>query len=360
MDTIIKKIVPDNIDMDIINQAAQIIREGGIVAFPTETVYGLGGDAMNKDAAALIYAAKGRPSDNPLIAHIADISSLHTLVSEIPREAEILMDKYWPGPLTLIFNKRQEVPFETTGGLDTVAVRMPCHPVAEALIRIAGTPIAAPSANLSGRPSPTVGEHVIDDLNGRVDMIIDGGSVGIGLESTIVDVTCTPPMILRPGYITQEMLNELLGRIDLDETITKGPQDNLKPKAPGMKYRHYAPKAEFTMFEGEMPNVIEAIIRHTRDRLLNGADVGIITTDEYLLAFEQTFAGEIADKRVIVSSLGQADNLEEVAGNLYAVLRNFDKTNVKYIYGETFLRDNLGQAIMNRLSKAAGYHIERT
>ena len=210
MKTIIKKTSVDNIDMDTINQAGEIIRQGGLVAFPTETVYGLGADALNEEAAAKIYAAKGRPSDNPLIAHIADLEMLKPLVEEIPPVAEKLMDAFWPGPMTLIFNKSNLVPKGTTGGLDTVAVRYPNHPIAQALIKAAGVSIAAPSANLSGKPSPTLGEHVIDDMDGRIDMIIDGGMVGMGLESTIIDVTVNPPMILRPGFITYEMVKEIV------------------------------------------------------------------------------------------------------------------------------------------------------
>ena len=202
-----------------IKEAAQIIRDGGLVAFPTETVYGLGGNALNAEASAKIYAAKGRPSDNPLIAHIANETGLYEIAAEVPESAKKLMDAFWPGPLTMIFSKKDIMPRETTGGLDTVAVRMPAHPVAQALIEEAGVPIAAPSANLSGRPSPTTAQHVKTDLDGRIEMILDGGSCDIGLESTIVDVTGEVPMILRPGFITKEMLEEVAGEIALDPTL---------------------------------------------------------------------------------------------------------------------------------------------
>ena len=256
MKTIIKKTSVDNIDMDTINQAGEIIRQGGLVAFPTETVYGLGADALNEEAAAKIYAAKGRPSDNPLIAHIADLEMLKPLVEEIPPVAEKLMDAFWPGPMTLIFNKSNLVPKGTTGGLDTVAVRYPNHPIAQALIKAAGVSIAAPSANLSGKPSPTLGEHVIDDMDGRIDMIIDGGMVGMGLESTIIDVTVNPPMILRPGFITYEMVKEIVPDATEDRTIFTKPTKEFKPKAPGMKYRHYAPSADYTIYKGDEVKVI--------------------------------------------------------------------------------------------------------
>lgn len=257
MKTIIKKTSVDNIDMDTINQAGEIIRQGGLVAFPTETVYGLGADALNEEAAAKIYAAKGRPSDNPLIAHIADLEMLKPLVEEIPPVAEKLMDAFWPGPMTLIFNKSNLVPKDTTGGLDTVAVRYPNHPIAQALIKAAGVSIAAPSANLSGKPSPTLGEHVIDDMDGRIDMIIDGGMVGMGLESTIIDVTVNPPMILRPGFITYEMVKEIVPDATEDRTIFTKPTKEFKPKAPGMKYRHYAPSADYTIYKGDEVKVAE-------------------------------------------------------------------------------------------------------
>ena len=243
METIIKKITDNEIENDkIIKTAAEIISRGGLVAFPTETVYGLGGDSFDPAAAEKIYAAKGRPSDNPLIVHISEFDDIYKLSDEVPEIAKVLADKFWPGPLTIIVKKNKSVPVTVTGGLDTVAVRLPSHKVARKLIKESGTFIAAPSANISGRPSPTTAKHVIDDLNGRIDMIIDDGSIEIGLESTIVDLTEDVPVILRPGYVTFEMLEETVGKVRLDKALMTGVKGNVKPKAPGMKYRHYAPR----------------------------------------------------------------------------------------------------------------------
>lgn len=352
MKTIVVKTGLDNIDMEAIAKAGQIIRDGGLVAFPTETVYGLGADALNAEAAAKIYAAKGRPSDNPLIAHIAGIDMLKPLVKEIPAVAERLMEAFWPGPMTLIFNKSDVVPKGTTGGLDTVAVRYPNHPIAQALIKAAGVSVAAPSANLSGKPSPTLGEHVIDDMNGRIDMIIDGGMVGMGLESTIIDVTVTPPMILRPGFITEEMIKKVVGEIETDKAIFAKPEAGLKPKAPGMKYRHYAPSADFTIYRGDAGKVAEKIIFSANEKANDGKKTGIITADQHLKLYEGKIHNDIE-----VVSLGDLEKPETIANHLFKVLRDFDKMGCEYIYGEAFSQDNVGQAIMNRLTKAAGYNI---
>ena len=238
-----------NIKDEELAEAAAVLRSGGLVAFPTETVYGLGGNALDEDAARKIYAAKGRPSDNPLIAHISCAADLAPLVKEIPMAGRKLMEAFWPGPLTMIFPKSGRVPYGTTGGLDTVAVRMPDDPVAGRLIALAGVPVAAPSANTSGRPSPTTADHVWQDMNGRIDMIIDGGPVGIGVESTIVDVSSPVPSVLRPGAITMEMLREVLGEVTIDPAILGPMKEDIRPKAPGMKYRHYAPRAELTLVE---------------------------------------------------------------------------------------------------------------
>ena len=347
MKTIIKKTSVDNIDMDTINQAGEIIRQGGLVAFPTETVYGLGADALNEEAAAKIYAAKGRPSDNPLIAHIADLEMLKPLVEEIPPVAEKLMDAFWPGPMTLIFNKSNLVPKGTTGGLDTVAVRYPNHPIAQALIKAAGVSIAAPSANLSGKPSPTLGEHVVDDMDGRIDMIIDGGMVGMGLESTIIDVTVNPPMILRPGFITYEMVKEIVPDATEDRTIFTKPTKEFKPKAPGMKYRHYAPRGELTIVEGTPEQVREYINREAAADHAAGEKTGIIGTEEML-------SGYTAD---VVKSVGSRRDEDTIARHLYTILREFDDEGVTKIYSEGFSTDGFGQAIMNRLLKAAGHKV---
>ena len=352
MKTIIKKTSVDNIDMDTINQAGEIIRQGGLVAFPTETVYGLGADALNEEAAAKIYAAKGRPSDNPLIAHIADLEMLKPLVEEIPPVAEKLMDAFWPGPMTLIFNKSNLVPKGTTGGLDTVAVRYPNHPIAQALIKAAGVSIAAPSANLSGKPSPTLGEHVIDDMDGRIDMIIDGGMVGMGLESTIIDVTSKTPMILRPGFITYEMIKDVIGEVGVDKAILSKPTADFKPKAPGMKYRHYAPEADYTIYKGDEVKVAEKIIELANEKADEGKITGIITADQHLHMYQ----GRL-NKSIKVVSLGDLEKPETVANHLFKALRDFDKVDTEFIFGEAFSEKNVGQAIMNRLTKAAGYNI---
>ena len=243
MKTLICKVNAEKPEQDIISRAGGILKEGGLVAFPTETVYGLGGNALDAAASEKIYAAKGRPSDNPLIVHIARMEDLEKIVTEVPKKAKILAEACWPGPLTMILPKSEEVPYETTGGLDSVAVRYPSHPVAQALILAAGGYVAAPSANTSGRPSPTTAAHVQEDLTGAVDMILDGGQVGIGIESTIVDFTEEIPTVLRPGYISLEKLKELLGEVKMDKGLLRADASQ-RPKAPGMKYRHYAPKAE--------------------------------------------------------------------------------------------------------------------
>ena len=346
MDTRIVIIDESNIDDKLIAEAGAIIKSGGLVAFPTETVYGLGGDALNPESSSKIYAAKGRPSDNPLIVHIADFEALVPIVKEIPESARKLADLYWPGPLTMIFNKSDRVPYETTGGLETVAVRMPVHKTALRFIEASGGYVAAPSANISGRPSPTSAKYVIEDMNGRIEMIIDGGDSGIGLESTIVDLTGDKPMILRPGYITEKMLNEALGEIHLDPTIMDG-NCKLRPKAPGMRYRHYAPKGELTIVTGESDDVINYINSQSGQAVAIGRKVGIIGTDENL-------------KRYIgssIKSVGSKTDEESIAHRLYAILREFDDEEVDVIFSESFEDSNLGQAIMNRLLKAAGHQV---
>ena len=337
----------DNLDMEAIRRGGDILKQGGLVAFPTETVYGLGGDALNPQASMKIYAAKGRPSDNPLIVHIAEFDKLAPIVAEVPEKAKILAEKYWPGPLTMIFPKKDIVPYGTTGGLDTVAVRMPVDPVANCLIHLAGVPIAAPSANTSGRPSPTKAEHVIEDMDGKIEMIIDGGAVGIGVESTIVDVSGEIPTLLRPGAITIEMLRETLGQVDIDPVILGPVSGDIKPKAPGMKYRHYAPKADMTLVEGDMDKVVAYINEQTKKAEAEGKKVGIICTEESQDMYQ---GGNL-------EVIGSREHEETVAHNLFAVLRDFDARKVDCIFSESFSKDQLGQAIMNRLCKAAGYHI---
>lgn len=329
---------------DELRRAAELLRSGGLVAFPTETVYGLGGNGLQRQAAMKIYAAKGRPSDNPLILHISRRSELDAIVDHISAQAETLMDAFWPGPMTLVFRKSGAVPRETTGGLDTVAVRMPAHEGARALIREAGVPVAAPSANLSGRPSPTEAGHVREDLDGRIDMIIDGGSVGIGLESTIIDLTDEVPVILRPGYITREMISQVTGRVILDPGLEKGEQE-IKPKAPGMKYRHYAPKAVMTVYEGDIIDVVAKInakaAEYPEDK------VGILATEE-------------TRDRYVHGQVLVAGSREDhtIAHGLYAALRQFDRLGVEVIFSESFSGEDRSEAIMNRLRKAAGQRIE--
>ena len=346
MNTKILKMDEENIDADAIREAGNILCNGGLVAFPTETVYGLGGDALNAESSGKIYAAKGRPSDNPLIVHIAGMEELSKIVRKIPEEAYLLAEHFWPGPLTMIFEKSDCVPLETTGGLETVAVRMPSNKIARALIRASGGYIAAPSANLSGRPSPTVAKYVIEDLDGRVDMIIDGGEVNIGLESTIIDLTGDKPMILRPGYITEEMLEETIGSVEIDQTIIEG-NSKQAPKAPGMKYRHYAPKGNLTIIEGEADRVVDYINEQLRIYRKNGSKTGVIATDETAAKYQ-------ADS---VKSAGRRKDEDQIARQLFRILREFDDEGVEIIYAESFEGRGVGQAIMNRLLKAAGHQV---
>lgn len=331
---------------NIIDEAGSILKAGGLVAFPTETVYGLGADALNEEAAHKIYAAKGRPSDNPLIVHIARIEDLREIAEIIPKEAYALADKYWPGPLTMIFEKTGRVPYGTTGGLKTVAVRMPGNETARRIIEAGGGFIAAPSANISGRPSPTRARHVIEDLSGSIDMIVDGGDSPIGVESTILDMTVTPPMILRPGAVTKEMLESLIGGVTVDKTMISA-DSGITPKAPGMKYRHYAPRAELSIIEGPMELVVEAINAMASSRIAQGFRVGVIATEE---TKERYRAGR-------VKCVGTREDEMTIASRLYEVLREFDEENIEYIYSEAFSSGGIGSAVMNRLLKAAGHHV---
>ncbi len=351
MKTLLRVCNESDIKSEYLTEAGNILKNGGLVAFPTETVYGLGGNAYDKNASGKIYAAKGRPSDNPLIVHIADEDSLYEVASFVPKKAVLMMKRYWPGPLTMVFKKKDTVPYETTGGLDTVAVRMPNHKVALEMIKAAGVPIAAPSANTSGRPSPTKASHVIEDLDGKIDMILDGGEVGIGIESTIIDMTTDIPMLLRPGYITKAMIEEVIGEISEDKVVNaktkEGISGDYKPKAPGMKYRHYAPKADLTMFEGDISKVVDTINRFAKENMEKGIKVGIIATDETVDKYTADY----------VVSIGERCHEETIAKRLYGVLRDFDSTDIEIILSETFYDDEFGYAIMNRLIKAAGYKL---
>lgn len=348
METIIAEITENQQEnQKIYETAAQILKAGGLVAFPTETVYGLGADALDEAASAKIYAAKGRPSDNPLIVHIADKADLEKLSCDVTKQARLLADRFWPGPLTMILKKNRCVPDSITGGLQTVAVRMPSHPVAAELIRTSGVYIAAPSANTSGKPSPTKGEHVIHDMNGKIDMIIVDDTVDIGVESTIVDLSEEIPTILRPGYITKEMLSEVLGEVKIDAAIMGSVKEGIVPKAPGMKYKHYAPDGDLTIVEGDIKRVVEKINALTAEKEAAGYQVGIMATEET----KDSYTGGI------VKVVGSRNNEATVAHNLYAALRDFDKQKVSYIYSEGFSTNHVGQAVMNRLIKAAGHTI---
>ena len=360
----------------ILSGAAACLRAGGLVAFPTETVYGLGADGLNPQASKKIYAAKGRPSDNPLIVHIADMNALEELTCS-NENAYTLAHAFWPGPLTIILPKKDIVPKETTGGLDTVAIRMPSHPAALSLIRQSGVYVAAPSANISGRPSPTKAEHVIEDMSGRIDYIVDGGPVGIGIESTIVDLSGDVPTILRPGYITKKMLEEMIGEVIMDPALEKPLEMEsfgIHPKAPGMKYTHYAPKGELTLVEEDFGNkaiyqsvsnisetekkedrvnnkqdVIKKIRELADEKRKQGFRVGIMAPVETI-----AFYKEYAD---VVICVGDRSRQTTVAAGLYAALREFDEQGAEYIYAESFRGDELSYAIMNRLLKAAGQRV---
>ncbi|TCJ81324.1 UNVERIFIED_ORG: translation factor SUA5 [Bacillus cereus] len=323
-----------------LQEAAKLLRENEAIAFPTETVYGLGANAMNDEAIAKIFEAKGRPSDNPLIVHIGTKSQLDGIVKEIPPVAEKLMEHFWPGPLTIILPRKEGISEKVTAGLNTVGVRMPDHPVALALIEEANVPVAAPSANRSGRPSPTLASHVYEDLNEKIAGIVDGGATGVGVESTVIDCTSDVPTILRPGGITKEQLEAVIGTVSLDPALK---DEKEKPKSPGMKYTHYAPKAPLSIVEGSR----EFIQRLVDEKKEEGFKVGVLTTEEYQLVYN-------AD---VILSCGVRSDLASVATKLYDVLRTFDASEVDVIFSESFPNEGIGNAIMNRLTKAAGHQI---
>lgn len=334
-----------NIEQNIINEAGRVITEGGLVVFPTETVYGLGANALDKLAVEKIFKAKGRPQDNPLIVHVADFN-IGPLVKEIPHLAKKIMDRYWPGPITLIFNKSDLIPETTSAGLHTVGIRMPSSIIARKLIEAAGTPIAAPSANVSGKPSPTDVKSCIEDLSGKIEYILGGNRSEVGLESTIVDCTCTPLCILRPGAITIEMLKEIDNKIYIDKNIMSKPKSDFVPKAPGMKYRHYAPKAPVKIICGDLEKTI-AKINEIAQNSMGNKKIGIMATDETKDKYPYG----------MVVSLGSRKYLDNVGRNLFEVLRGFDDTDVDLILSEAFEEKGIGFAIMNRLKKSAGFDI---
>lgn len=348
METKIYQIDGLHMDSDILEECATILRQGGTVAFPTETVYGLGANGLVPDAIKKIFEAKGRPSDNPLILHIAKAADLPSLVKSVPPSAQAVMNAFWPGPLTLIFEKSQLVPREITGGLNTVAIRMPQHPIANRLIELAAVPIAAPSANLSGKPSPTNPQHVIKDLMGKVDAIVSGGSSQVGLESTVLDMTVVPPMILRPGGITRAMLKTVLSEVAEDPTLTPGTEPQMIPKAPGMKYTHYAPEATVILIRGAINETINKINVLAQQHREAGLRVGIICTDETRYGYDQDY---------VIKSIGSRKQIETIAANLFRVLREFDETDVEIILAEAVEADGLGTAVMNRLLKASAYQM---
>lgn len=327
-------------------EAAHILQNGGLVATPTETVYGLAADAMNPEAVANIFKAKGRPSDNPLIVHIADLSVLQELVIDIPDYAYKLIDAFWPGPLTLIFKASDKIPPIVRAGLPTVAIRFPSHLVIQNLITCSGLSLAAPSANTSGKPSPTNAKRVIEDLEGKVEAIIDGGDCSVGLESTVLDITGDIPTILRPGGITFDRLKEVLGNVLIDPALTQL-DGNIKPKAPGMKYTHYSPNATVTIVKGPLNKVVDEISRRVQEQKKSGKRVGVLATEETKSLFNCD----------IVLSVGSSGHLETVANHLFETLRQFDDLKVDIVYSLAFPEEGIGKAIMNRLEKSAGYNI---
>jgi L-threonylcarbamoyladenylate synthase len=346
--TLLLKVDPETPEPEKIQAAAAFIKKGGLVAFPTETVYGLGADALNAAAVQALFEAKKRPLDNPPIIHVENINDVYRLATQVPPETEKLMRTFWPGPLTLVFKRSSIVPDVTVAGLDTVAIRMPQHNVALALIRASGCPIAAPSANLAGKPSPTSAKHVFDDLNGRIDVVLDGGITRIGVESTVLDLSVDPPMVLRPGGTPFEALQKALGSVQLHPFVVAEKELPLgKARSPGMRHKHYAPNAKVLLVEGSVAAVTAKIKELVDDYRLEACKVGVLATDE-------TAAQYGAD---VVKSLGSRFNLAVVAQNLFRLLREFDAEGVDVIIAEGVPADGLGLAVMNRLRKASAYNI---
>ena len=333
-------------DVNALHIAADILQNGGLVAVPTETVYGLAANALNEQAVSNIFKAKGRPNDNPLIIHIADLEMLNTLVKSIPYHAHLLMEHFWPGPLTLIFESSDLVPLSVRGGLSTVAIRFPSHPTIQSLIKMTGLPLAAPSANTSGKPSPTNAQRVYEDLSGKIDAIIDGGYSSVGLESTVVDLTGSIPTILRPGGITEKMLQDVLDEVIMDPALLSVDAKAI-PKAPGMKYTHYAPNADVVIYKGDTSKVIEAINRCLNEDRAHGIHSSVLCDDETRDFFECPDA----------ISLGSRNHPTDIAAHLFESLRRFDDLNMQKVYALAFSEEGIGSAIMNRLEKSAGHHI---
>ncbi|OPY59684.1 MAG: Threonylcarbamoyl-AMP synthase [Pelotomaculum sp. PtaU1.Bin035] len=341
------KVNPEFPEAGPLEEGGRVLRRGGLVAFPTETVYGLGANVLDGRAVAKIFEAKGRPPDNPLIVHVAGREALDGLVKGIPRAAEELMDAFWPGPLTIILQACEKVPSRVTAGLDTVAVRMPSHPVALGLIRAAGVPVAAPSANTSGRPSPTNARHVLNDLDGRIDIVLDGGPAGVGVESTVLDLAGPEPLVLRPGGITPEELKKILGAVGVDPAVRPGFKGEGGPRSPGMKYTHYAPRARLLVVEGGEEAVAAKIVDLAGKYRAEGRRVGILS---YRDSMDFSPVGEVVPA-------GCRANPETVAAELYAALRRFDEMGVDLILAEGVEDRGVGMAVMDRLRKAAGGRI---
>lgn len=333
-------------DVNALHTAADILKNGGLVAVPTETVYGLAANALNEQAVSNIFKAKGRPSDNPLIIHIANLEMLNPLVKSIPDKARLLMEHFWPGPLTLIFESSDLVPVSVRGGLSTVAIRFPSHPVIQSLIKMTGLPLAAPSANTSGKPSPTNAQRVFEDLNGKIDAIIDGGHSSVGLESTVVDMTGSVATILRPGGITEKMLRDVLGEVVMDPALLSVDAKAI-PKAPGMKYTHYSPNADVVIYKGDSQKVVDAINKRLLEDAQNGIRSSVLCDDETKTLFKTTHT----------ISLGSRNQPNDLAAHLFESLRCFDDLGMQKVYALAFSEDGIGSAIMNRLEKSAGHHI---
>ncbi len=338
----------NNINDGLLKKAGSIVREGGTVIFPTETVYGLGANALDANAVKKIFEAKGRPSDNPLIVHVADYDGILPLVSEVNDRAKALIKHFMPGPITIIMKRSEAIPDEVTAGLDTVGIRMPSHKIASRFIKLAGIPIAAPSANISGKPSPTRAEHVIHDMDGKVDAIIADGPSGVGVESTVVDVTGEIPMILRPGGITLEDLRSVLGRVEVDPAVLKKPSKNLVARAPGMKYKHYSPDAEVVIVSGPENAVAEKINELSKEDMAAGKKVAVLACYETKKLYD-----------IVVIILGSRKDKLSISENLFDALRKLDDMGIDKAYAEAVDEEGLGLAIMNRLKKAAAYKIIR-
>ena len=346
--TLVLEVDSQKPQIEKIRIAADFIKKGGLVAFPTETVYGLGADALNSEAVRALFEAKKRPLDNPPIVHVGDMKDVYRLAKDVPLKAEKLVKNFWPGPLTLIFGRSEIVPDVTVAGLDTIAVRMPRHNVALALIKESSCCISAPSANLAGKPSPTTAKHVLDDLNGRIDAVLDSGPTNIGVESTVLDMTVDPPKILRPGGTPYEMLKQILTSVELHPVAVAEKELAIeKARSPGMKHRHYAPDADVIVVEGELSSVVGKVKELAEFHMGKCSKVGVLATDETVGYYR-------AD---VVKSLGSRRDLRAIAKNLFGSLREFDLEGVNVIIAEGISTEGLGLAVMNRLRKASGYKI---